>query len=288
MADRDDENLPATQDVTDVATTEVAAPIEFTDSKDIGTALIQLVSRIDKDSGEAMVSALERMCDLQIKMDAVTAKKTFAAAKARLQAELNSIPAIGKMEQGGFVKYKYPTLDQIGVAVKPICESHDFSYSFENDIVEIGGKSYIKTTFVLLHKDGHKELTPFFCEPDDFKNNKLVQSSTQAAGYIQTASMRRAMIAGLGLTWCDPDTDGLPPEDEEKINENEQDTLMTLLKTVSDDPEKRNQIQARFYRWIESRWKAKTISDIPKSGLEEIIKFLAEKKSREQSRGDAK
>ena len=261
-----DKNLPA-----EVVTSEVAAPA------DVGTALINLVNRIGPDSTTAMVEALEKMCELQIKMDAITAQKNFARAKAALQAELHSIPALGEMKQGGFVKYRYPTLDQIGREVKPICERHGFSYSFEYDVQPVNTKMMVTTTFILLHQDGHSERTNFVCEMD--QGNALMQSNSQKSGATQTASMRRAMIGGLGLTWCDPDTDGVTPEEVERINEEEVKTLTALLKDVSPDPKVRNAIQARFMQWIKSRFHAVSLEEIPRSAIEEVITQLQKKKA---------
>lgn len=267
----DKNNLPTTQDQ-ELAVSETAAP------SDVGTLLSQLVQRIGPDATIEMVAALEKLADLQIKMDAITARKNFAAAKAELQAELHSIPALGAMKEGAFVKYRYPKLDHIGKAVKPICEKYGFSYSFEYDVKPVDNRVMVTTTFILLHKDGHSECTNFVSEMDE--GNKLMRSNTQKSGATQTASMRRAMIGGLGLTWCDPDTDGVLPEDVEKINESEVETLMALLKNVSPDQKTCNEIQARFLQWIKSRWGATSMSDIPKSGIDEVMKQLQEKKKR--------
>jgi hypothetical protein len=251
---------------------ELAAPA------DVGTALINLVNRIGPDSTTAMVEALEKMCELQIKMDAITAQKNFAAAKARMQAELTSVPALGEMKEGGTVLYKHPKLDQIAQVVKPICERHGFSYSFEYDVKSVGERMMATTTFVLLHQDGHSERANFVCEMCE--GNKLMREGYQKSGATQTASMRRAMIGGLGLTWCDPDTDGVVSEDVEKINEDELATLTALLQNVSPDQKVRSAIQARFMQWIKSRFGAARIEEIPKSAIDEVIAELEEKKKR--------
>jgi hypothetical protein len=263
----DENNLPMQVEARVITTTD-----------DIGTALMKLVDRIGPDATTEMVAALEKMCDLRIKMDAITAQKNFARDKAAMQAELSSIPALGEMKEGGFVKYRFPTLDQIGAAVKPICERYGFSYSFEYDAKEIGGRMMVTTTFILLHKDGHSECTNFVCEMAE--GNKLMREGFQKSGATQTASMRRAMIGGLGLTWCDPDTDGIVSEDEEKINADEIDSINTMLKHVCSDQRIRSDIQARFFRWIKGRFRATSVADIPKSGLNEVIAELEEKRKR--------
>jgi len=244
--------------------------------------LSQLVQRIGPDATGEMVAALEKLCDLQIKMDAITARKNFARAKTQLQAELHSIPALGEMKEGGFIKYRYPTLDQIGRAVKPICEKYGFSYSFEYDVKPVDGRVMVTTTFILLHQDGHSERTNFVSEMDE--GNKLMRSNTQKSGATQTASMRRAMIGGLGLTWCDPDTDGIVPEDIEMINEAELETLKTLLKNISPDPKIRNQIQARFLAWIKSRFKANSFEEIPRTAISEVMTNLREKQKQQDAK----
>jgi hypothetical protein len=256
----DNKNLPA-----QVETGELAPA-------DVGTALVNLVNRIGPDATTEMVAALEKMCELQIKMDAITAQKNFARDKAALQAELSSIPALGEMKEGGFVKYRFPTLDQIGAAVKPICERYGFSYSFEYDAKEVGGRMMVTTTFILLHRDGHSERTNFVCEMAE--GNKLMREGFQRSGATQTASMRRAMIGGLGLTWCDPDTDGIDPGEVEKINADELDTLKKLIETIGMDKASRD----RFDKWIKSRFQAETLEDLPKSAHAEITRELLKKK----------
>lgn len=265
MMNKDQDNLP-------VETSEVVAPANPS------TMLSILVNKIGPDSTTEMVAALEKLCDLQIKMDAITAQKNFAAAKARMQSELQSVSAFGEMVEGGKVLYKYPKLDQIAIAVKPICERHGFSYSFEYDIQSTDGKMIATTTFVLLHKDGHSERVNFVCEVCG--GNKLMREGYQKSGATQTASMRRAMIGGLGLTWCDPDTDGLVPESVEKINEEEINTLKALLQSVSPDPKTRNVTQAKFMQWIKSRFNAASIEEIPKSAVDEITTQLQKKKAK--------
>lgn len=273
MSDDDKNNLPATQGV---VTQDIAAPT------DVGTMLSQLVQRIGPDATTEMVTALEKLCDLQIKMDEITAAKNFARARTELQADIHSIPALGEMKEGGFVKYRYPTLDQIGRVVKPICEKYGFSYSFEYDVKPADGRVMVTTTFILLHEDGHSERTKFVSEMDE--GNKMMRSNTQKSGATQTASMRRAMIGGLGLTWCDPDTDAVP-EDVEKINESEVETLTTLLQSVSPDPKTRNDIQVRFLQWIKSRFGANSLEEIPKSAINEVVSQLEEKKTRHGRHG---
>lgn len=266
----DDKNLPAKVETGEVATTA-----------DIGTALINLVDRIGPDATTEMVAALEKMCELQIKMDAITAQKNFAQDKASLQAELQSIPAFGQMKEGGFVT-RWPKLDDIGRIVKPICEQHGFSYSFEYAVEEKGSRMMVTTTFVLLHKDGHSERTNFVCEMAE--GNKLMREGFQKSGATQTASMRRAMIGGLGLTWCDPDTDGVDPAEVEKINADELDTLEKLIESVGMDEASRK----RFDKWIKSSFKADSIEDLPKSATDEVTTELLKKKSeieRKKERG---
>src|SRR4030042_778966 len=170
--------------------------MEIQRGPDVGTMLAQLVQRIGPDATGEMVAALEKLCDLQIKMDPITAAKNFACAKAKLQAELQSIPATGiakvRMKQGGVVTYKFPPLDQIGSTVKPICERHGFSYSFEYDVKPIDGLMMATTTFILLHRDGHSERTNFVCQMDE--GNELMRSHSQKPSGTPTPSMRRAMI----------------------------------------------------------------------------------------------
>lgn len=261
-------DLPVVQDT---------STMEMATTSDVGTALINLVNRIGPDSTTAMVEALEKMCDLQIKMDAITAQKNFAAAKARLQAELHSIESLGEMKEGGKVIYKFPTLDQIGRAVKPICDKHGFSFSFEYDVQPVGNKVMATTTFILLHQDGHSERTNFVCEMAE--GNKMMREGFQKSGATQTASMRRAMIGGLGLTWCDKDTDDIP-EEVETINADELETLDKLIADVYPDPEANKEEIGRFKNWLKSRFGADEYKDIPKSAIPEIFSQLQLKKSK--------
>ena len=259
-------NLPAKVETGEVATTA-----------DIGTALINLVDRIGPDATTEMVAALEKMCELQIKMDAITAQKNFARAKAALQAELNTLPALGEMKQGGFVKYRYPKLYQIDEAVRPICQRHGFSYSYDYDLASIDGRLVATTTFILLHNDGHSEKTKFVCEVTkgaETDNRSLIREGSQKSGATQTASMRRAMIGGLGLTWCDPDTDGVDPGEVEKINTDELDTLKKLIDDVGMDEGSKD----RFDKWIKSSFRADSIEDLPKSAINKVTTELVKKK----------
>lgn len=261
----DKNNLPATQVV---VTSEVAT------STDVGSALINLVNRIGPDSTTAMVEALEKMCELQIKMDAITAQKNFNRDRAALQSEIDTVPNSrqvtfkSKKLEGAMVSYGYVELHALNEYIKPLLRQHGFSLHYDNRMAD----QVFTATCILSHVDGHSESSSFSLP---IRIVDGLMSPVQQIEAIHTVAMRRSLVSVLAIAWADKDTDGADPEDVEKINEAEIDALKELIKSVGFDSAGR----ARFMQWIKSRFNAESLKGIPKSAINEVVTQLQKKKA---------
>lgn len=64
----------------------------------------------------------------------------------KIQQELK----VPKSQTNAFGKYKYRSCEDIIEAVKPLCHAHGLAITISDELVEIGGRHYVKAT-VALH-----------------------------------------------------------------------------------------------------------------------------------------
>lgn len=117
-----------------------------------------------------------------------------------------------------FGKYKYRNAEGICEAVKPFLEKEKVTLVLSDEIVEVGGKIYVKATAVLLdtEKDQSFSATAFAREPDFKKGMDDSQITGTASSYA-----RKYALNGLFLLddTKDPDTDEYKVQDEAMAKE---------------------------------------------------------------------
>ncbi len=108
----------------------------------------------------AAVEAVERLFRLQVEKDAITAKRAYIAAMARLA------PRLPVVERNGHVKYeskdpskagmdrKYGKYEDIDEAIRPLYSEEGFSVAWKT---EEGASGKIRMVGVCSHRDGHSE-----------------------------------------------------------------------------------------------------------------------------------
>jgi len=163
----------------------------------IGGILHELIGRgVTEDNA----AALEKVCDLYVKMDAVQAKKAFAAAKAALQAELPVVAATRVIpDKQGNVRSVFAAYEDIMEQVKPYLVRHGFSVSFTMHASD----NRMEAVCTLTHAAGH-------CESNSFSvrigSGPPGCSEAQSDGAARSYARRGALCDALNIV-IDKDTD---------------------------------------------------------------------------------
>lgn len=97
------------------------------------------------------VEKLEKLLDMQIKVRAIEAEQSYAAAMARVQKRL---PTVARDRLNEQTNSKYSRLETIAKAIKPIYTDEGFSLSFSEGASP--KENHVRVIGVLRHKDGHK------------------------------------------------------------------------------------------------------------------------------------
>jgi len=115
-------------------------------------------------------------------------------ALAKIQAELK----VPKNQENKFGGYKYRSCEDILEAVKPLLKKHESLLTISDDVIEIGGRVYVKAT-AYFESDGYsKEVKAYAREPESKKGSDESQITGAASSYA-----RKYALNGL---FCIDDT----------------------------------------------------------------------------------
>lgn len=151
------------------------------------------------------VDVLERIVALQERVTDRNARSEFFGALAGFQEDM---PEIGKTatasvatKSGGTYSYTYAPLEAVTRAIREVLKEHGLSYTWTTDGMD---GDYINVVCVLRHVGGHEERSIF---PVSTATNAAM-SGAQKGGAALTYGRRQTLVAVLGLTTADEDTDG--------------------------------------------------------------------------------
>lgn len=153
------------------------------------------------------------------------AAQEFADAIARFQTECPPIPKnrtanIVSERSGVSYSYAFADLDQIAKIVKPVLGQLGLSFGFDMTTE----KELLTCECTLRHVNGHKVTARFTTAVSGSPS----MSGMQKAASTLTYAKRQALVQALGLTTCDPDTDGADPAKQEKITADQATDLEAL------------------------------------------------------------
>lgn len=184
--------------------------------------LIRLaIDKIDTGGAESAVAVIERLVDLKIKTDKIDAEKEFNRALAEFQAECPQIKKKTKSKKGATTSgsgfgYMYAELDEVTKTVAPYLHSRGFSYYWDGETEMLGDKMIRTETCFLRHENGHS-IKSTFSAPITKEVGSM--NEIQRHGTVKAYLKRYTLIAVLGISTTDVDTDGVSPEtiDEKQI-----------------------------------------------------------------------
>lgn len=153
---------------------------------------------------ESSVAALDKLCELKIKMDDRAAEMEFNRAFVALQAEMETIEATKAVpNKGGGIRYKFAPYEDLMKAIRPALDKHGFSVSFDSSIMD-GSVIRIVSICHLMHTGGH-------CRKNSFAvrigGGPPGANETQADGAAKTYAKRGALCDALNIVTTQ-DTDG--------------------------------------------------------------------------------
>ena len=100
--------------------------------------------------------------------------------------ELQSRLKAGKTKFNAFGKYNYRSCEDILEAVKPLLKELNMALTISDDIVEVGGRVYVKATATLSNDEGYvSQATAFAREPEMKKGMDESQITGCASSYAR-------------------------------------------------------------------------------------------------------
>lgn len=130
-------------------------------------------------------------------------------ALKKIQQELKA----PKSQRNSFGNYNYRSAEDILEAVKPLLAKYDVQLTLTDDIIEVGGRIYVKATAYISDGNGCFGVTAFAREPEEKRGMDASQITGTASSYA-----RKYALNGLFLIddTKDADTDEYRKQTEGK------------------------------------------------------------------------
>ena len=140
-----------------------------------------------------------------------------------------------KSRRNSFGNYNYRSCEDILEAVKPLLKKHGATLTLADEIVEVGGRIYVKATATLREGEKTTTVTAYAREADSKKGMDDSQITGTASSYA-----RKYALNGLFLIddTKDADTDEYQKQTRENIGKGKAETLVAMLTAGGNDPAK--------------------------------------------------
>lgn len=170
------------------------APVDMADS------LLSVIERAARDPS-VDIDKMERLIEMQERVQARHAKIAYADALAELQPRLPVISERGKiLNRNQEVQSTYAYWEDVNEAIRPILHDHGFSLSFKTG----RAAQDITVTGILTHRLGHSEETTIQLPADSSGSKNAVQAVASSTSY----GKRYTAFALLNITSKGEDDDG--------------------------------------------------------------------------------
>ena len=100
-----------------------------------------------------------------------------------------------KSEYNSFGKYNYRSLESILAAIKPLLRSQNCGIRFEDEVIELGGRTFLKTTLYFFNDKGESITTSAIAEHTATKTGMDAAQITGAASSYARKYAMNAMFA---------------------------------------------------------------------------------------------
>ncbi len=154
-------------------------------------AMFQAV--IEKGVTAENAAAIEKLCDLHLKLEAIAARKSYARAMAAMQAELPPIVKHTEVRNNsGKVMYSYAKYEEMMQIIQPVLTRHGFSISCG----QRADDKQIVTVLTITHADGHSEIKEFGVR---HSGGTAAMSTAQIDASDSNLARRHALARALNL-----------------------------------------------------------------------------------------
>lgn len=220
-------------------------------------SILDVIARAAKDP-TVDVAKLERLLAIQERLLVDQRRTSYMAALARLQARLPQIAKSGTITgREGEVRNRYAKIEDVDVAIRPLCAEEGFSFSFDSKPTQ-GGTEY---SCAMHHRDGHSELKTLVLPLDSGAGRNAVQSAGSSLSYAR----RYLLSMHLHLITREEDDDG--------TGSSRAPVTAEQAASLKADLAKANGNEARFLNWLASP----SFEEIPAANFERARRFIAEK-----------
>lgn len=191
--------------------------------------------------------------------------KTIHAKLAEVQSELKAPK--GQFNQFG--NYAYRSCEDILSAAKPLVTKRDLHLTISDEIVEVGGRVYVKATATV--SDGATEIstTAYAREEQSKKGMDASQLTGSTSSYA-----RKYALNGL---FCIDDTKDADSQDN---SQHETKAEKVSESTVADIEAKMEEVGAdgpKFMKWVHSQFGAGDLSELTTEQAPQVLAMLERK-----------
>lgn len=176
-------------------------------------------------------------------------------------SEIQSTLNAPKNLHNKFGGYNYRSCESILEALKPLLKQHNASLILNDDMVEVGGRIYVKATVTLTAKDQSWQSTAFARESETKKGMDESQITGAASSYA-----RKYALNGLFAIDDTKDADATNKHDTSTISDKQASTIRDMIASVGADEE-------AFCKFL----KVPDVFNIPASRYESALSALKQK-----------
>lgn len=170
---------------------------------DYGASLLEVISKAARDPN-VDIDKMERLLQMQERVEAKTAETAFNNAMNEAQSEMRPIAANASNPQ---TRSRYATYDKLDRVLRPIYTQHGFSLSFDEG--ESPKPDHVRVLCYVSHREGHTR-TYHRDMPADGKGAKGgdVMTKTHAAGAAGSYGARYLLKGIFNVAVGEDDDDG--------------------------------------------------------------------------------
>ncbi len=241
-------------------------PTELATVQDYGASLIDVIARAARDPN-VDIDKMERLLEMQERIQARQAKVDFTTAKIAMRDELPTIDMRGRIvirdkndPNKVIQETPFARFEDIHAAVMPVLARHDFDLSFRNGLSPDGK---VRVTTILAHIGGHSEETEFDV-PHDSSGSK---NAVQAVGSSTSYGKRYGTLSILNIRVSGEDDDGKAACERPCISKEQRDEILNALDDLN-----ANKKAFAEYLGVES------VADIPAADYPKAQAALAAKR----------
>jgi len=216
---------------------------------------------MERGYGKEALEVLERMLELQIRYDAVEAKKAYVAAMSAFKADPPEIikdKSVGYEAKGSKVGYMHASLSNVTDKINKALSKNGLSVAWTTAQTDKG----VCVTCTITHIMGHSESTSLTAGPDTTGSKNSIQAIGSTISYLE----RYTVLALTGLATRDMDNDGA--DEKETISTDQSTEINDLINSIY------GANATKGLAWLKTAFKVNAVEDLQASKYNDVITAL--------------